>query len=74
LKREEYREEKREEREKNLDKVFEKIYNFKNWEEKMRRVRRGFGLRDGSQRGWLRGGRGRNRTSNCRHPLKRKRR
>lgn len=33
-----------------------------------RRVRSGFGLRDGSQRGWRSGGRGRNRTSVCRHP------
>ena len=31
--------------------------------------RNGYGLKDGSQRGWLEGGRGRNRTSDCRHPL-----
>ena len=31
--------------------------------------RNGYGLKDGSQRGWLEGGRGRNRTDICRHPL-----
>lgn len=31
-------------------------------------VRRGFGKRDGSQHGMKAGGRGRNQTSNCRHP------
>ena len=36
--------------------------------------RQGYGLRDGSQRGRREGGRGRNRTSNCRHPKIKKRR
>jgi len=36
---------------------------------KMRRT--GFGLKDGSQRGWKRGGRGRNRTKVCRHKKRR---
>ena len=27
-----------------------------------------YGRKDGSQYGWLRGGRGRNRTLRCRHP------
>ena len=36
--------------------------------------RRGFGRRDGSQRGMRQGGRGRNRTSNCRHPSVKKNR
>ena len=36
--------------------------------------RRGFGKRDGSQRGRQQGGRGRNQTSNCRHPSIRKNR
>jgi len=40
----------------------------------MRKPRSGFGLKDGSGRGRKNGGRGRNQTSNCRHPtLKRKR-
>jgi len=30
--------------------------------------RRGYGRMDGSQRGYRTGGRGRNRTSSCRHP------
>ena len=34
--------------------------------------RRGYGRKDGSQRGRREGGRGRNRTSNCRHPEKKK--
>jgi len=32
------------------------------------RPRRGFGKKDGSQRGRKAGGRGRNKTSECRHP------
>ena len=36
--------------------------------------RQGYGRMDGSQRGWKEGGRGRNRTSNCRHPELRKNR
>lgn len=36
--------------------------------------RKGFGLRDGSQRGRKQGGGGRNRTTKCRHPSIRKRR
>jgi len=36
--------------------------------------RKGFGLKDGSQRGLKEGGRGRNRTEDCRHPeIKKKR-
>jgi len=35
--------------------------------------RRGYGRKDGSRRGLNQGGRGRNRTSNCRHPEKRRR-
>jgi len=31
-------------------------------------ARSGFGRRNGSQRGMKAGGRGRNQTSNCRHP------
>jgi len=31
-------------------------------------VRRGFGTKNGRQRGYKQGGKGRNRTSNCRHP------
>ena len=38
------------------------------------RPRRGFGRKDGSQRGWLSGGRGRNRTEDCRHPETKKNR
>jgi len=34
----------------------------------MRKSRRGFGQRDGSQRGRQAGGRGRNQTNTCRHP------
>jgi len=30
--------------------------------------KKGFGLKDGSQKGWLLGGSGRNRTSVCRFP------
>jgi len=33
-----------------------------------------YGKKDGSQRGWKRGGRGKNRTSSCRHPIIKKRR
>jgi len=33
-----------------------------------------FGRKDGKQTGWKRGGRGRNRTSKCRHPLIKKNR
>ena len=33
-------------------------------------VRNGYGKKDGSQRGRRQGGRGRNKTSNCRHPDK----
>lgn len=36
-------------------------------------VRQGYGRKDGSRRGRLSGGRGRNQTSNCRHPSKRRR-
>jgi len=36
------------------------------------RPRKGYGRKDGSQYGLKHGGRGRNRTSNCRHPNKRK--
>jgi len=39
-----------------------------------RRRPRGQGLKDGSQSGRNSGGRGRNQTSTCRHPEKRKRR
>ena len=36
--------------------------------------RKGFGKKDGSQKGWNEGGRGRNRTANCRHKeIKKKR-
>ena len=31
-------------------------------------VRKSYGKKDGSQRGWKSGGAGRNRTSKCRHP------
>jgi hypothetical protein len=37
-------------------------------------ARKGFGRKDGSQRGRKDGGQGRNQTSNCRHPSKQKRR
>jgi len=41
----------------------------------MKRRNSRFGRKDGSQYGWNRGGRGRNRTTKCRHPsIKRKRR
>ena len=41
----------------------------------MRMVRKGFGSKDGSQKGRKAGGRGRNRTTKCRHPsIKKKRR
>ena len=33
--------------------------------------RKGFGSKDGSKRGFKAGGRGRNKTSVCRHPKKR---
>ena len=35
--------------------------------------RRGYGKKDGSKRGFNAGGRGRNRTSICRHPKKKRR-
>jgi len=35
-------------------------------------VRTGYGRKDGSQIGRKSGGRGRNRTSTCRHPSKRR--
>ena len=38
----------------------------------MPRPRRGYGRKDGSGSGWEEGGRGRNRTDNCRHPEKKK--
>jgi len=34
--------------------------------------RTGFGSKDGSKKGSKSGGRGRNKTSNCRHPKKKK--
>ena len=37
-------------------------------------ARRGFGRKDGSQRGMKAGGRGRNQTNKCRHPSKKKNR
>ena len=37
-------------------------------------VRRGYGLKDGKQRGRKAGGLGRNRTDDCRYNIKRKRR
>jgi len=40
----------------------------------MPRPRRGYGRKDGSGSGWEEGGRGRNRTDNCRHPEKKKER
>ena len=41
----------------------------------MRKPRTGFGRKDGSQQGFKQGGRGRNRTTTCRHPnIKRNRR
>jgi len=37
-------------------------------------VRKGYGQKDGSQKGFKEGGRGRNKTPNCRNPsIKRKR-
>jgi len=36
----------------------------------MKKRRSGFGLKDGNSRGMKEGGRGKNRTSNCRHPSK----
>ena len=33
-----------------------------------------YGAKDGSQKGWKQGGRGRNKTSDCRHPKKKKER
>jgi len=35
-------------------------------------VKRKFGKKDGSRKGQQAGGRGRNQTSNCRHPSKRR--
>ena len=35
--------------------------------------RSGYGRKDGSKRGYKQGGRGRNRTSRCRHPKTRRR-
>ena len=35
-------------------------------------VRKGFGKKDGDQRGRKAGGRGRNQTDECRHPSKKK--
>ena len=35
-------------------------------------ARQGYGLKEGSQRGWNEVGRGRNRTEDCRHPEKKK--
>jgi len=35
-------------------------------------VKKGYGLRNGSKRGSKVGGRGRNRTDDCRHPTKKK--
>jgi len=37
----------------------------------MKKRRVGFGLKDGDRRGIKAGGRGRNRTTTCRHPFKR---
>jgi len=37
-------------------------------------VTKGYGRKDGSQRGWKSGGRGRNRTTKCRNPAIKKRR
>jgi len=38
-------------------------------------VRKGYGTKDGSRKGLKAGGRGRNKTSTCRHPgIKKKRR
>ena len=37
-------------------------------------MKEGFGLKDGSQKGLKVGGRGRNRTIECRHPLIKKER
>jgi len=39
----------------------------------MKKRRSGFGLKDGSSRGMKKGGRGRNRTTVCRHPSKKSR-
>jgi len=36
------------------------------------RPRREFGRKEGNQLGWSSGGRGRNRTNDCRHPSIRK--
>lgn len=36
--------------------------------------RKGYGKKDGSGRGFLEGGLGRNRVDDCRHPLLKKRR
>ena len=35
-------------------------------------ARTGYGRKDGSRKGYLSGGRGRNRTSVCRHPKKKR--
>jgi len=40
--------------------------------EEIKMSRKGFGKKDGSRRGLKANGRGRNRTSNCRHPKRRK--
>ena len=37
-------------------------------------TRSGYGKKDGSRRGLLHGGRGRNRTPDCRHPTKQRQR
>lgn len=37
-------------------------------------ARKGYGQKNGGRRGMKEGGRGRNRTSNCRHPEIKKRR
>jgi len=33
--------------------------------------KKGYGKKDGSKKGWLKGGRGKNRTKRCRHPKQR---
>lgn len=35
-------------------------------------ARQGYGMKDGSERGRKEGGKGRNKTKECRHPEKRK--
>jgi hypothetical protein len=39
----------------------------------MKKRRSGFGLKDGNSRGIKAGGRGRNKTTTCRHPSKKSR-